>query len=66
VGDELVGDGVDGHLGHVEPPGVDQLEEQVERAGEVGQVDGERPRIRHLVHGSAHLPRWMTSRASAR
>ncbi len=41
VGDELVGDLVQGHLGHVELVLADQLQQQVERAGEVGQPHGE-------------------------
>nr|WP_238455363.1 hypothetical protein [Micromonospora sp. ATA51] len=41
VGDELVGDLVQRHLGDVELVLADELEQQVERAGEVGQPDGE-------------------------
>src|SRR5699024_10971510 len=73
VRDELVGHRVQGHLGHVEATRVDERQQQVERAGEVGQVDGERPRGRllglrgpRLGHGLRPRPRWMTSRASAR
>ena len=70
VGDEVVGDLVQRHLGDVEPVREDQLQQQVERTLEVGQPDLEAvlavaPRRRRV--SAVHAPnRSMTSRASAR
>ena len=64
VGDELVGHLVQRHLGHVQAVREDQLQQQVERALEVGQPDLETLVGRRL---GRHLPkRSMTSRASDR
>jgi hypothetical protein len=46
VGDELVGDPAQRHLGDVELVLADELQQQVERAGEVGQPHGETGRRR--------------------
>ena len=42
VGDELVGHDAEGHLGDVKLVAGDELQQQVERAGEVRQGDVER------------------------
>ena len=69
VGDEVVGDAAQGHLGDVELVAPDQLQQQVERAGEVVQADLEPTALRGLGRlgcfgGQRH--RAMTSRARAR
>ena len=48
VGDEVIGDLVQRHLGDVEPVREDQLQQQVERALEVAQPDLE-TRLLRLV-----------------
>ena len=45
VGDEVVGDLVQRHLGDVETMGEDQLQQQIERPLEVGQPDSETIRV---------------------
>ena len=65
VGDEVVGDAVQRHLGDVQLVLADQLQEQVERALEVVQPDRE-ARRRGLGRSADGSHRARTSRASSR
>lgn len=68
VGDEVVGDLVQRHLGHVQAMGEDQLQQQIERPLEIGQADLKAVLLGRLtICGRVHAPnRSMNSRANAR
>ncbi len=68
VGDEVIGDLVQRHLGDVEAMGEDQLQQQIERPLEIGQVDVKTVLgWRLTICAGRHAPnRSMNSRARAR